>query len=102
MNIKPIIRVDAAGKLASVGKTRGRNKSLQKIAQETIQGIVEPMKQTLLIAYAGTKYDAEKVKELIEKEIEVNEILIYPLGPTITSHTGIGCIAVFSFGEKRK
>ena len=36
-----------------------------------------------------------KVKELIEKEIEVNEILIYPLGPTITSHTGIGCIAVF-------
>ena len=41
MNIKPIIRVDAAGKLASVGKTRGRNKSLQKIAQETIQGIVE-------------------------------------------------------------
>ncbi|SDO00470.1 Uncharacterised protein, DegV family COG1307, partial [Enterococcus faecalis] len=56
----------------------------------------------LLIAYAGTKDDAEKVKELIEKEIEVNEILIYPLGPTITSHTGIGCIAVFSFGEKRK
>ena len=102
MNIKPIIRVDAAGKLASVGKTRGRNKSLQKIAQETIQGIIEPMKQTLLIAYAGTKDDAEKVKELIEKEIEVNEILIYPLGPTITSHTGIGCIAVFSFGEKRK
>ena len=60
------------------------------------------MKQTLLIAYAGTKDDAEKVKELIEKEIEVNEILIYPLGPTITSHTGIGCIAVFSFGEKEK
>ena len=41
------------------------------------------MKQTLLIAYAGTKDDAEKVKELIEKEIEVNEILIYPLYPPL-------------------
>ncbi|MGC3746394.1 DegV family protein, partial [Enterococcus faecalis] len=79
------IRVDAAGKLASVGKTRGRNKSLQKIGQVTIQGIVEPMKQTLLIAYAGTYDDAEKVKVLIEKEKEVNEILINPLGPTITT-----------------
>lgn len=48
------------------------------------------------------KDDVEKVKELIEKEIEVNEILIYFLGFIIISYIGIGCIVVFFFGEKRK
>ena len=39
MNIKPIIRVDAAGKLASVGKTRGRNKSLQRLRKKRFKAL---------------------------------------------------------------
>lgn len=101
INIKPIIRVDVEGKLQAVGKARGRNKALSKVAAETVQGLVNPTEQTLLIAYAGTKEDAEKVQEMILKDSPVKDILLYPLGPTITSHTGYGCIAVFSFGKKR-
>ncbi len=101
INIKPIIRVDVEGKLQAVGKARGRNKALSKVAAETVQGLVNPTEQTLLIAYAGTKEDAEKVQEMILKDSPVKDILLYPLGPTITSHTGYGCIAVFSFGNKR-
>jgi DegV family protein with EDD domain len=101
MNIKPIIRMDELGKLQAVGKARGRKKALLKVASETVAGITEPLEQTLLIAYAGAQADAEKVKELIEKQRQVADILLYPLGPTITCHTGYGCIAVFSFGKKR-
>lgn len=101
INIKPIIRVDVEGKLQAVGKARGRNKALSKVAAETVQGLINPTEQTLLIAYAGTKEDAEKVQEMILKDSPVKDILLYPLGPTITSHTGYGCIAVFSFGKKR-
>ena len=101
MNVKPIIVVDPKGKLQNIGKTRGRIKALKKLADETVQGMVDPINQTVFIAYAGDLESAEKVKTLIEEQIQVKEICIYPLGPTITSHTGNGCIAVFSRGKKR-
>ncbi|MGX7245419.1 DegV family protein [Enterococcus quebecensis] len=101
MNVKPIIVVDEQGKLKNIGKVRGRGKALKKLADETVQGMVEPLKQTVFIAYAGDVESAEKVKALIEEKIQVKEIRLYPLGPTITSHTGNGCIAVFSRGKKR-
>ena len=101
MNVKPIIIVDEEGKLKNIGKVRGRSKALKKLADETVNGIVEPLTQTLFIAYAGDLESAEKVKVLIEEQIQVKEIRLHPLGPTITSHTGNGCIAVFSRGKKR-
>ncbi|MGC6769091.1 DegV family protein [Enterococcus sp. LJL51] len=101
MNIKPIITVDSDGKLQNVGKVRGRGKALKKVIDETVQNIKDPIDQTLFIAYAGDKESAEKVREGLAKEIQTKEILLYPLGPTITSHTGYGCIAVFSLGKKR-
>ena len=102
MNVKPIIIVDEQGKLQNISKVRGRGKALKKLADETVQGLIEPLKQTLFIAYAGDLESAEKVKALIEEKVEVKEIRVHPLGPTITSHTGNGCIAVFSRGKKRE
>lgn len=101
MNVKPIIIVDEEGKLKNISKVRGRSKALKKLADETVNGMVEPLTQTLFIAYAGDLESAEKVKILIEEQIQVKEIRLHPLGPTITSHTGNGCIAVFSRGKKR-
>ncbi|MBO0447729.1 DegV family protein [Enterococcus ureilyticus] len=101
MNVKPIIVVDDQGKLQNIGKVRGRSKALKKLADETVKWMVEPLKQTVFIAYAGDLESAEKVKALIEEKIQVKEIRLHPLGPTITSHTGNGCIAVFSRGKKR-
>lgn len=101
MNVKPIIVVDAQGKLQNIGKVRGRGKALKKLADETVQGMIDPINQRLFIAYAGDLESAEKVKALIEAQVQVKEIRLHPLGPTITSHTGNGCIAVFSRGKKR-
>ncbi|MBO0470370.1 DegV family protein [Enterococcus sp. DIV0242_7C1] len=101
MNVKPIIVVDAQGKLQNIGKVRGRGKALKKLADETAQGMIDPINQRLFIAYAGDLESAEKVKALIEAQVQVKEIRLHPLGPTITSHTGNGCIAVFSRGKKR-
>jgi DegV family protein with EDD domain len=101
MNVKPIIVVDSQGKLQNIGKVRGRGKALKKLAEETVQGMIDPANQTLFIAYAGDLESAEKVKALIEEQVQVRKIRLHPLGPTITSHTGNGCIAVFSRGKKR-
>lgn len=102
ISVKPIINVDANGKLQSREKVRGRGKALKKVVDETIKGMEKPENQTILIAHAGDLESAEKVKQMFEKEIQVKAIELYPLGPTITSHTGNGCIAVFSFGQERR
>ncbi|MFS0966160.1 DegV family protein [Enterococcus thailandicus] len=101
LSVKPIITVDEAGRLTNVDKVRGRNKSIQKIVDETIQSIVAPLEQTIYIAYAGDLESAEKAKKQLEEKIQVKNIVLYPLGPTIASHTGYGCIAIFSMGTSR-
>ena len=102
ISIKPIINVDSNGKLQNYEKIRGRGKALKKVVDETSKRIEHPENQTVLIAHAGDLESAEKVKQMLEEIVQVREIKIYPLGPTITSHTGNGCIAVFSFGAERK
>lgn len=98
VKIKPIIHVDTQGKLINVGKTRGRNKSLEKIVSETKKTIINAEEQTILLAYAGDLEAAEHTKQLLEKEIPVKKVELMPMGPTIASHTGYGAIAIFSFG----
>lgn len=101
MNIKPILIMDAKGKLQNVGKIRGSQKALDHLVDETIKTIEHPETQTLFIAHSGDLASAEKVKEKLMEKVNPKEIIIYPLGPVISSHTGIGCIAVFSLGSKR-
>ncbi|MZM07602.1 DegV family protein, partial [Bifidobacterium pseudocatenulatum] len=95
------ITVDEEGRLTNVDKVRGRNKSIQKVVEETIKTIVAPLEQIVYIAYAGDLESAEKAKRLLEENIKMKEVKLYPLGPTIASHTGYGCIAIFSMGIKR-
>ncbi|MCI1904189.1 MAG: DegV family protein [Enterococcaceae bacterium] len=102
ISVKPIIYVDRAGHLEAVEKVRGRKRSLQRIADKAVEGIVKPLKQTLFIACAGDFEAGEEVKKMIESEIQVHEIIVLPMGPTISAHTGFGCVAVFSFGHPRE
>lgn len=101
LNIKPIIHVDAKGSLQNVGKVRGRNKALQKVVDETVSHLVSKENQTVYVAYSGDIEAAEKVMSLLKEQMEVTESAIFPLGPTIASHTGLGCIAIFTFGQER-
>ncbi len=98
VKIKPIIIMDKMGKLINVGKVRGRKKSLEKLVDETKRTILDEESQTLIVAYAGDLDAAEYVKKLIGQRLTVEGVELLPMGPTISSHTGYGAIAVFSFG----
>lgn len=101
LNIKPIIHVDAKGSLQNVGKVRGRNKALQKIVDETMENLTSTEDQLVFVAHSEDLAAAEKVLEMLKEKINVTDSAIYPLGPTIASHTGLGCIAIFTFGKER-
>ncbi|HCE11712.1 MAG TPA: DegV family protein [Enterococcus sp.] len=101
LNVKPIITVDMDGKLRNVDKVRGRNKSIQNIVDHTIANLQATQTRTVYIANAGDDEAADKVIASLREKIPDVDIYHYPLGPTISSHTGYGCLAVFSFGTSR-
>lgn len=97
VNIKPIIAVTSDGSLDSVAKVRGKKKAQAEVVRMTLETISEPL---VVIAYAGEKEVAENVKEQILASGEVTEVLILPLGPVISTHTGPGTLGLFSIGSE--
>lgn len=97
VNIKPIIAVTADGSLDSVAKVRGKKKAQAEVVRMTLETISEPL---VVIAYAGEKEVAENVKEQLLASGEVTEVLILPLGPVISTHTGPGTLGLFSIGSE--
>ena len=97
VNIKPIIAVTADGSLDSVAKVRGKKKAQAEVVGMTLETISEPL---VVIAYAGDKEVSENVKEQLLASGEVTEVLILPLGPVISTHTGPGTLGLFSIGSE--
>jgi DegV family protein with EDD domain len=101
LNVKPIIVMTKEGKLVPNGKVRGRKKSLQKLIDETVNGIVDPENQTLFVGHVGVPDDAAFVKGKLESALPVKEVKVSSYGPTVAAHTGFGSLAIFSLGKER-
>ena len=97
VNIKPIIAVTADGSMDSVAKVRGKKKAQAEVVRMTLETISDPR---VVVAYAGEKEVAETVKEQLLASGQVTEVLILPLGPVISTHTGPGTLGLFSIGSE--
>lgn len=104
LSVKPIIVMDKQGELVVHHKVRTRKKSLRYLADQVIKSLKQmqdPSKEKVIIMHAGDIEAAEQIKQLISKEVPLEDIFIYNLGPTIASHTGYGCITIFNRGKVR-
>src|SRR5699024_247994 len=84
LSVKPIIVMDEEGKLVVHHKVRTRKKSLRYIADKAIRSLKEtddPTEETVIITHAGDLKAAEYIKDLLLKEVNLKDVLIYPLGP---------------------
>ena len=97
VNIKPIIAATADGSLDSVAKVRGKKKAQAEVVRMTLETISDPR---VVVAYAGEKEVAENVKEQLLASGQITEVLILPLGPVISTHTGPGTLGLFSIGSE--
>ncbi len=86
LKVKPIIHVDKNGKLQNVDKVRGRNKSLQKIIDETLAHLTSREDQIVYIAYSGDVAAAETVLAGIVEEVAIEDIACLPLGDYFSSY----------------
>ena len=101
LNIKPIIHVDAEGRLVNVGKCRGR-----KAATEFIAGKVSELgagfdNSTVFVAHGDCPEDAAALAEILKAKHGVKEVITGYVGPVIGAHTGPGVLVVFFMGKNR-
>ena len=95
LNIKPLLHVED-GKLVPLEKHRG----IKKVYKSMIEHINDDkITGKIHIAQSNALDSAELLKKKILEETEVKVVNISMIGPTISSHTGNGTVAMFYFNE---
>ncbi|MBR1731169.1 MAG: DegV family protein [Ruminococcus sp.] len=106
LNICPILKLDAEGKIIAYDKVRGKrnaiNYIMDKMAAHADDG--ENYSGKVFICHSNTIDDAKATKQAIEERFKnINgEVQIFNIGTIIASHTGPGTVAVFFFGDERE
>lgn len=95
LNIKPLLKGNEEGKIVSFAKVRGRKKSIEELAARYDRLVVDPEKQTVGIAQAGCREDAEYLAALLNKNHPPKAILTVEYEPVTGSHVGPGALALF-------
>ena len=99
INIKPLLWLDASGKLVPLAKIRGRKKAIKEMVLQATQDIEH---STAIVAYANDIEAAENLKEQLLAVDDIEQVLIMPLGPVISTHVGPDTLAVFTIGKEAR
>ena len=98
LNIKPLLHVED-GKLVPLEKHRGLKKVFKRMNE---LAKTEGASGTGHIVHADAEKLANNLKEQLLENTDLKTIHITGIGPTISSHTGDGTIALFYFKEDEK
>ncbi|MFM0778001.1 DegV family protein [Streptococcus suis] len=99
VNIKPLLALNAEGKLEAVAKIRGRKKGIKEMLNLTLDGLDH---STVMVAYTGDIEAAEAIKATLLEDSRVTDVLLTELGPIIATHTGTGVLAILSINKKER
>ena len=99
VNIKPLLWLDASGKLVPLAKIRGRKKAMKEMVAQASQDIGHT---TAIVAYANDSEAADNLREQLLALEGVDQVLIMPLGPVISTHVGPDTLAVFTIGKQAR
>ena len=102
INIKPILFVNNDGELKLTDKVRGRKKSLLYLISKTISDISPEGKDIVMISHCDCEEDAMYIYNHLKENIDIKEIMVNQIGPTIGSHSGPGTLAVYYESASRE
>lgn len=99
LNIKPILIGNRSGKIVSIGKVRGRKRTIQALASKYNDLVVSPETQTVGISHANCREDAETLVNLISSVKPPKKIVIVDHEPATGSYLGPGALALYFQGS---
>ena len=102
VRIKPVMQVDARGKLAVHAKVPGRKRAISTLADHICRDIVNPDGQLIMISHGDCADEANILAEKLRAALPGCEVRLTYVGSVIGAHTGPGVIAVFCMGQSRQ
>jgi len=99
--IKPLLHVDNAGKLISIGKARGRKSSIEGLVKACEATVISPETQTMFISHGDCEDEANALAEMIKAKFNPVDVKVGCIGPVIGAHSGPGTLALFFLGSER-
>ncbi|MGU7818389.1 DegV family protein [Streptococcus suis] len=99
VNIKPLLALNAEGKLEAIAKIRGRKKGIKEMLNLTLDNLDH---STVMVAHTGDIETAEAIKATLLEDSRVTDVLLTELGPIIATHTGTGVLAILSINKKER
>ena len=101
--ICPVMEVDREGRIMVSDKIRTRKKAMQRavahIGDRAHNGVNYSGK--LMIAHTDPALANETAELIRQKYPKISEIVIRPIGITLSGHSGPGCVALFYWGSER-
>lgn len=101
IGIKPILQLDAEGKIVELSKARGFKRALTMLVDLSKDRVKKPYTQNYYIVHASNSAAATVVADLFKAEHGGGNPIIGPLGPVISAHTGTGAVCLVFFGSHR-
>lgn len=103
LDVKPLLTVDAEGKLAMTGIARGRKKGIKQMVEYFLKNAADPeTAQLVVVAQADCPKDVQRMKDAL---LKVNPNLFFldaNIGPVIGSHVGPEMIAIGFWGNDQR
>lgn len=102
LNIKPILKIDAEGRLQTIDKKRGTKLALKALIDKFEENVDFSYGKTVYISCADCMEDADNLKKLL---LELHPDLVIRttmLSPIIGAHTGPDMLALIHFSKKRE
>lgn len=100
LQLKPILGFDAEGKLDVFEKVLGAKKAIRTLAETYLQNVDEKYDMPIFIAFSGDPTNANELRTILEEKTGKKDIVIKPVGPVISSHTGPTLTGVIFISKK--
>lgn len=94
LKIKPVLHMEE-GKLFPLEKVRGSKKVLGRLMELINERGSDFEKQTFAISHADDLTRANELKEMIEDQLNVKNVMVNTIGCAIGAHAGPGTLAVY-------
>lgn len=102
LSVKPMLTINAEGKIDIISKVRGMKLAIESIVAN-IESHISPNKNfgKIFVAHTFNPAAAADLKDSIKKTLNVTDVIIKYIGPSIGAHLGVGTIAAVCFGRSR-
>lgn len=98
LNIKPILKVDARGKLETIDKKRGNKPALKALISNFEEMYDDSLGKLVYICHADCTQAAETLKSMLLEKYPNLVVRMTMLSPIIGAHTGPDMVALIHYG----